>query len=89
MFRKNITSTPFTTDAANSFFGGIIDGGTYPGGDVSFLATVRALIYPRMKEGDKLSVKFSRSSYGASTLDGNPAERVLNAMVGDRAGNDA
>lgn len=79
MFRDTIGSTPMTTVAANMFFENI-HGENY-GGDITFLSTLRALAYPRMEEGDRISLKFTSSSYSKSTIESNTDARVINAML--------
>ena len=78
MFRACIQKTPLTSDAANDFFQNIT-GSSY-GGDVSFLATLRALLTDRMKEGDEISVRFSVSTYSKQTLTGASDESVVSAI---------
>lgn len=56
MFRQVISKTPLTTEAADAFFTNIT-GASYSG-DKSFLATLRALMYPRMPAGAKISQRF-------------------------------
>lgn len=53
MFKSSVTQTPFTTDAANAYFANIT--GDSFGYDRSFLATLRALLAPRMQEGESIS----------------------------------
>ena len=52
MFRQTIALTPLTTDAANSYFSNIT--GDKWDNDNSFLATLRALVAPRIKEEDSI-----------------------------------
>ena len=66
MFKSIITTTPFTSDAANNFFQNIY--GDNFQRDYSFLATLRALVAPRMKESDYLHLKFQSSSYTTEQL---------------------
>lgn len=56
MFKSIITTTPFTSDIANNFFQNIY--GDNFQRDYSFLATLRALVAPRMKESDCLHLEF-------------------------------
>lgn len=84
MFRNILASTPLTSDAANAYFADRIYGSDYSG-DTSFLATLRALLDPRMKEGDSVYLSFGSSTYGADTLGTNPVETLLNATAGDYA----
>ena len=66
MFKQVIRSTQLTTDAANSFFQHI-NGDSFQQ-DVSFISTLRALVAPRMKEGESITLSFFQSNYSASHL---------------------
>lgn len=66
MFKQVIRSTQLTTDAANSFFQHIC--GESFQQDVSFISTLRALVAPRMKEGESVALSFFQSNYSASQL---------------------
>ena len=66
MFRNSIAVTPFTTDAANSYFTNI-NGESY-GSDTTFLASLRALIAPRIRAGDMLLLKFGSSAYSNAEI---------------------
>ena len=61
MFRESITSTPLTTEAASQCFGNIT--GDRFCSDNSFIATLRALVAPRMKEGDKIDLVFDMCTF--------------------------
>lgn len=78
MFKTSIASTPLTTDAANSYFKNI-SGQTF-GSDNSFLATLRALVAPRIKEEDSIFLRFNRSDYSSSQIANVPIEHVVNAI---------
>lgn len=78
MFKNSIVSTPLTTDAANAYFSNIT--GQKYGTDNSFLATLRALVAPRMKEDESLTLKFGRSDYDAQTINSVPGDRAVRAM---------
>lgn len=78
MFKTSIASTPLTTDAANSYFKNI-SGQTF-GSDNSFLATLRALVAPRMKEEDSIFLRFNRSDYSSSQIANVPIEHVVSAI---------
>jgi len=80
LFRDVIRATPLTSVTANAAFGKIV--GCDWSGDWSFLGTLRALVYPRLKDEDALSLGFSSSSYNSSTVARCSAEDVLQAMVG-------
>lgn len=87
MFRAPVTSTPFVGQYADVFFPNI-SGETYQG-DVSFLSTMRALLAPKMKEEDSVSLHFMQSDpfklsnigdkkeYIKSNLDFIPADNSL------------
>lgn len=78
MFKTSISSTPFTTEAANSYFTNIT-GGAF-GNDCSFLATLRALVAPRIKEGESVNLVFGSSDYTADTIRSVPADRAVMAI---------
>lgn len=67
MFRKKITATPLTTDTANDYFNNIT-GSTYQS-DISFLATLRALVAPRIKDDESITLQFGNSSYSTYVLE--------------------
>lgn len=75
MFKAIINSSPLTSDVANDFFHNIT-GETY-NGDVSFIATLRALVAPRMKEEEGLYVGFESSSYTASQIGSVSAKHMV------------
>ena len=80
MFKANITQTPFTTDAANACFQNIT--GEPFGYDYSFLATLRALLAPRMKEDESIYLKFGSSNYTSEAIGGVSVERAISAICG-------
>jgi len=79
-----IRETPFVSEAANDYFSNIR--GEPWNTDVSFLSTLRALLAPRMKEDDSLSLSFSQTNYTAEQLSGLSAARALSACVGSWIG---
>lgn len=81
MFKTSIASTPLTTDAADAYFHNI--GGEYFGNDNSFLATLRALVAPRIKEDEGIFLRFGQSDYNSTTLASAPADRVVKAICND------
>lgn len=81
MFRSVIDSTPFTTDAANSYFTNIV--GDSFSRDVTFLSTLRALVAPRIENGDRINLAFSSTSYEVNTVRSNPAHAVIDAICSD------
>ena len=78
MFKVGITATPLTTDAANSFFQNIT--GDKYGNDISFLATLRALVAPRIKEGENIRLRFGRTNYDSNTIGSVPQDRAVGAI---------
>ena len=68
MFKETISKTGLTTETANEFFKDKISGNYY-GSDVSLIATLRALIAPRMPEGDSIVVNISGFSYSKDQID--------------------
>ena len=78
MFKNSIVSTPLTTDAANAYFSNIT--GQKYGTDNSFLATLRALVAPRMKEEDAITLKFGRTDYNAGAIRSVPGDRGVRAI---------
>lgn len=80
MFKSVITTTPLTTDTANGYFANKIAGSAYQR-DISFLATLRALLEPRMKEGDCVYLRFSSSSYSDNNLKSVSIRDAINAIT--------
>lgn len=78
MFKKSIAITPLTTDTANDYFQNIR--GSKFGQDNSFLATLRALVAPRIKDGESITLGFTSSNYDAQTIGSVPGDRVVNAI---------
>lgn len=76
MFRNTIDRTPLTNDYADSYFENIT--GDSFSCDRSFVATLRALLATRMKEGDRISVRFARTQF-ASVVDASD-EDIVNAI---------
>ena len=86
MFRTTITESPLVSQTANSFFTNIT--GEYILGDCSFLATLRALVAPRIGSDETLGFSFSASRYSSTDISGSSTRQVMNAIVGQgiRAG---
>lgn len=78
MFRAKISSTPFVSDIANDFFQDI-KGASYKE-DVTFLSTLRALVAPRIKDGDILSLLFGSSAYMKSDIERANPERYIKIL---------
>lgn len=80
MFKRVVSQTALTNDAANSFFGHIT-ADSY-NGDNSFLATMRALVAPRIPEGGCISMYHGRSDYHAGVISNVPAKQALDMLCG-------
>ena len=85
MFKKIITSTPFTGDIANECFCKIQAG--YYENDVSFVSTLRALVYPRMKDEEYLIVTFNQSIMTARQLGSYSCKTAVDTICADTAMN--
>lgn len=67
MFKSIISETPFTSQVANEYFKNIT-GGSFLGVDISFVATLRALLSHRVGDGETVKLKFDSSGYSESAL---------------------
>lgn len=76
MFRQTVRDTALTTDIANAYFQEIITGGEYYS-DYSFVSTLRALIAPRMEQGEKLHLSFHTTSYDADAATSNSRSQFI------------
>ena len=81
MFKQSISSTMLTSDAANTFFPNIT--GEMFGSDHTFLATLRALVAPRLPEGESVHLSFGRSEYNAAVISETPAKRMVEMICGN------
>lgn len=79
MFRQAINQTALTSDAANSYFEHI-RGDSY-NGDITFLSTLRALIAPRMADGESLYLRFDQSSCSESTIRETQPKRLITHLT--------
>lgn len=79
MFRSIIRESALTNQKANIFFEKRLFG-DYFNGDTSLVATLRAIIYPRMGEEDVLCVSLRNSNNSKSSLKGRPANESLREM---------
>lgn len=79
MFRNIITQTPFNSEVENDYFSNITANNTFQE-DTTFIATLRALVAPRIKEGESVKLGFSGSSYSAGYW-GDKPEAVLGKIV--------
>lgn len=78
MFKSSVAQTPFTTDAADAYFANITGGGF--GYDRTFLATLRALLAPRMQEGESINLVFGSSSLTSDQVGSNPVGAVVTSI---------
>ena len=81
MFKNSVSSTMLTSDAANTFFPNIT-GESY-GSDCTFLATIRALVAPRLPEGESIHLSFGSSDFNAAVISETPAKRMVDAICGN------
>ena len=81
MFNDVIRETPFTTEAASTYFTNI--GGDWWNGDVTFISTMRALLGGRMGEDDKVTLRFRRASYNKDYLESYSKKDQVDLAVGD------
>lgn len=80
MFKSVLNSTPLVSDAANSFFQNV--SGDFFQRDATFLSTLRALVAPRMGDGETIGLSFSESAYSVDEVRNNNVRAVLNAITG-------
>ena len=81
MFKNGVGTTMLTSDAANTFFPNIT-GESY-NSDCTFLATIRALVAPRLPEGESICLSFGRSNYNAALVAETPASRMIEMICGN------
>ncbi len=79
MFRKSISHTPLTDATTNEYFEHI-SADSY-GTDVSFRATLRALLSPRLASGERVSLTYGYSTYTSSDLSGISTDRAVKKIV--------
>ena len=79
MFNKTIESLSLTSDIASEIFPNITGYGYQD--DVSFLATLRALLAPRMKDDDSISLYIRSSRYRASSITGLDNAQILAEVI--------
>ena len=82
MFRPTITTTPLVTQTANTYFANIR--GENFNHDVTFISTLRALVSPRISDGESVSLYFRGTSFDKETVERNPDGAVLDAMYNSR-----
>lgn len=78
MFRPTINNTPLTSQMANSYFQNIY--GDNFNSDVTFVSTLRALVANRIKDDERVVLKFRNSSFDKDTIEGASDRNVLNAV---------
>lgn len=78
MFKLSVAETPFTTSAADDFFNNIT--GEDFIGDSSFVATLRALVTPRMQSEDHLRLYFANSRMSEDSVNSSPASAVVSTV---------
>lgn len=79
MFREPVVNTPFTDDIANIVCSNIV-GDNY-NGDMSIVATARALLMSRMSENDHLDIITTRNGYPKSVVEQANVEIAINAIA--------
>lgn len=82
MFRPTITTTPLVTPTASAYFSNIK--GEDFNNDITFLSTLRALVSPRIADGESVFLYFRNTSYDKGTVEGNPEKAVLDALYNPR-----
>ena len=75
MIRAVIQTTPFCTDIANGFFANI--SGERYNGDSSFVSTLRALLAPRLPDGEYLDLHCTASTPSKSKVSEDGIEAVV------------
>lgn len=79
MFSQVINCTPLTSPAANLYFTNIT-GDTF-NYDESFVATLRALLAPRIGQNEFLQLKFNSSNYYASDIDNSRISSIMRTAL--------
>lgn len=80
MFRNAITETPFTGSLPDSAFSRV-RGGDFRG-DLSFVSTVRAMVFPRMSQDDTLRIRYKETSYSKRDIAGARTDDLIGAVTG-------
>ena len=86
MFRPIITTTPLVTPAANTYFANVR--GESFNNDITFLSTLRALVKPRIADGESVLLYFRGTSYDEGIVERNSDGAVLDAMYNPRQYNE-
>ena len=79
MFSKTLSDLSLANDIANNAFWHIR--GSYNNDDRSFVATLRALLLPRVGD-DKIKLDFSRGTFSDTQIRDNPLKAIINASFG-------
>ena len=78
MFRQVIVRTALSGSAADNYFKNVT--GDYYGSDCSFVSTLRALVAPRLPQGEEISVSFGQSTFSAAVLEEATASRAISMI---------
>jgi hypothetical protein len=78
MFKTPMGNNALYNDATNNFFNNIT-GASYRG-DISFVSTLRALVFPRMAHGEHISVQFGRSTHSAEHIGTTESNRMVKTI---------
>ena len=81
MFKQSISVTPLTSESANLCFQNIT--GEPYGGDTTFLASLRALVAPRLPKDETVRLVFGRSDYSAENISSSSADAAVRAICGN------
>lgn len=79
MFKNAIMDTPLNSGFANTYFEKI-NGEYFGQGDISFIATLRALLCPRISEDDSVYLSFHSSRYSAGDIRGTARSALIDAI---------
>ena len=85
MFKSVIAATPLTTETANGFFAERIVGDSW-NRDYSFLATLRALLNPRMPQGETLYLSFKSTNYSEYDLQSTSVSNAISILMSGVSG---
>lgn len=81
MFKQGIVRTALSGSAADSYFKNVT--GDYYGSDCSFVSTLRALVAPRLPQGEEISVSFGHSTFSAAVLEEATTSRAISLICSD------
>lgn len=80
MFKTTISNTLLTSEAAQVFFPNI-NGDKFQN-DSTFLATLRALLAPRITEEDRINLRFTVSNFRSGDVSGKSLAKVMESIRG-------